>query len=153
MTSPSRSSNSSNNIKNENNEYILGAAWIRSRAHSSNEVQRDFLFLVLLSFQGWIPEVLIISWTDFKSPRLAVALLWNAVNDLMSLLVHICDSGTTECFYFGFGGQKELKLHKLECVQSQFIQQKTLVIWWLVFGTWLVQFSTLFIPGGEIWFA
>lgn len=62
-----------------------------------------------------------------NSPRLAVALMRNAANDLMSLLVHICDSGTTECFLTGCGGQRELLLvtgHKVE----------TVVIWCLFRG-------------------
>lgn len=65
--------------------------------------------MVSLSIQGRIQETLIISWPDLNSPRLAVALMGNVVNDLMSLFVHICDSGTTEYLSTGFGGQKELK--------------------------------------------
>lgn len=65
--------------------------------------------MVSLSVQGRIQEALIISWPGLNSPMLAVALMGNAVNDLMSLFVHICDSGTTEYFSIGFGGQKELK--------------------------------------------
>lgn len=43
-----------------------------------------------------------------------MALMGSAVNDLMSLLVHICDSGTTECFSAGCGGQKEPRLHRVQ---------------------------------------
>lgn len=75
---------------------------------------RGTLFLVLLCIQGRIQEALIISWPDLNSYMLAVALMGNAVNDLMSLLIRICDSGTTECFSTGFGGQKELKQHRVQ---------------------------------------
>lgn len=54
------------------------------------------------------------SWPDLNSHRLAVALMGNAVNDLMSLLVCFCDSGTTECFSSGFGDLKELKQHRVQ---------------------------------------
>lgn len=104
---------------------------------------RGTLFLVSLSIQEWIQEVLIISWPDLNSPRLAMALMGNAVNDLMSLLVRICDSGTTECFSAGFGGQKELKQHRTQTwlllvTLHTVINVGHMLFCLCFFGTWLI---------------